>query len=240
MEEKQIIYGRNPVIEALEGGFITYLFIMEGAHLEKIIESAKKKNIPMKLISKVEMDKLCKGNHQGVAAEVKSYQYSSLEEIIIIAQKQTHPIILMLDGITDPHNFGAIIRTAEIFNVAGIIIPKHNSVSLSSTVAKTSAGAINYVKVASVTNLSNAIQTLKDSGFWIVSSALGEHSLNYQDVKYDFKTVLVIGSEGKGVSRLVLERSDFVVKIPMFGRVNSLNASVATGILLAKINEYSL
>ena len=235
--DNQIIYGRKPISEALNSGSVKRLFALKGAHLDEILKEASKLNVPVSYISDKEMDRMCQGNHQGIAAEVKNYQYSSLEEIIHISKKEEHPIILVLDGITDPHNLGAILRSADIFNVSGIILPKHNSVSLSATVAKTSAGAINYVPVATVNNLNTAIKELKDNGFWIVASALSDKAIRYQDLKYDFKTVLIIGSEGKGVSRLVLENSDFVVKIPMFGKVNSLNASVAAGILLSKIRE---
>ena len=152
------------------------------------------------------------------------------------ANKQEKPLIVILDGINDPHNLGAILRCGDVFNVTGVLIPKHNQVPLNATVAKTSAGAINYVPVALVGNLNQTIEKLKENGFWIVSTD-GSGSYNYQDLKYDFKVALVIGSEGQGVSRLVLNNSDYVVKIPQFGHVNSLNASVAAGILLAKIRE---
>ena len=133
----------------------------------------------------------------------------------------------MLDGIVDPHNFGAILRCCDIFGVVGVIISKHNQVPLNGTVTKTSAGAINYVPVVAVSNLNNAIRMLKEAGFWIVSSS-GNAETNYQDLKYDFPTVLVIGNEGDGVSQLVIKNSDYLVKIPMYGKVNSLNDSVAT------------
>ena len=145
-------------------------------------------------------------------------------------------IIVILDGINDPHNLGAILRCCDVFNVSGVLIPKHNQVPLTATVAKTSAGAINYVPVALVGNLNQTIEKLKEEGFWIVSTD-GSATIDYQSLKYDFNVALVIGSEGQGVSRLVLKNSDYVVKIPQYGHVNSLNASVATGILLAKIRE---
>jgi 23S rRNA (guanosine2251-2'-O)-methyltransferase len=182
---------------------------------------------------------MCPGVNQGIAAIVKSYEYHSLEEIIHKSKKEVRPIIVMLDGIVDPHNFGAILRCCDIFGVTGVIISKHHQVPLNGTVAKTSAGAINYVPVVAVSNLNNAIRTLKDSGFWIVSSS-GNAQTNYQDIKYDFPVVVVIGSEGKGVSSLVLKNSDYVVKIPQFGHVNSLNASVAAGILLAEVHKTNI
>ena len=142
----------------------------------------------------------------------------------------------LFDGIEDPHNLGAIMRSADVFEASGIILPKHNSVTLNATVAKTSAGAINYVPVAVVNNLNQAIKELKDEGFWIVSTD-GSATISYSSIKYDFPVVVVIGSEGKGVSSLVLKNSDYIVKIPQFGHVNSLNASVAAGILLAEVHK---
>ena len=176
------------------------------------------------------------GVHQGLVAEIKPYEYCSLEEIIHLGKKKENPVIVMLDGINDPHNLGAIMRSCDVFDVVGIIVKKVNQVSLNSTVAKTSAGAINYVKVAQVANLNNAIQNLKENGYWVVSTD-GSGKYNYQDLKYDFPVVLVIGSEGNGVSPLVLKNSDYIVKIPMFGHVNSLNASVATAIILSRIKS---
>ncbi len=235
-DSHQIIFGRNPVFEALMSGNVKKLYVVAGFSFEKITNLAKEKNVPIINIDNKEMSRLCPGAHQGVACEIKSYDYVSLQDIISKAKSVEKPIIVLLDGITDPHNLGAIIRSAEIFNVSGIVLPKHESVTLNATVAKVSAGAINYVPVCIVNNLNSAIQTLKENGYWVVSSD-GSAEQNYQDLSYDFKTALVIGSEGKGVSRLVLKNSDYVVKIPMYGRVNSLNASVAAGILLARIRN---
>ena len=155
------------------------------------------------------------------------------------AKKKDKKIIVMLDGIEDPHNLGAILRSADVFEASGIILPKHNSVSLNATVAKTSAGAINYVPVAIVNNLNQAIATLKNEGYWIVSTD-GSATIDYSSIKYEFPVVVVIGSEGKGVSSLVLKNSDYIVKIPQFGHVNSLNASVAAGILLAEVHKSNI
>ena len=146
------------------------------------------------------------------------------------------PVVVLLDGINDPHNLGAILRSADIFGVSGVIIPKHNQVMLNATVAKTSAGAINFVPVAIANNLNQVISLMKKKGFWIVSSD-GSATQNYQDIKYDFPVGLVVGSEGEGISSLVLKNSDYIVKIPMYGKVNSLNASVATGIFLSYIRH---
>ena len=234
INKDNMIFGRNPVYEALEAGNVIKLYAVTGFSFAKITDLAKEKCIPLVYISSKEMQQICTGSHQGIIGITKGYHYSSLEEIIERGKNKKQPVILLLDGIEDPHNLGAILRSADIFDVSGIVIPKHNSVSLNATVAKTSAGAINYVPVCMVNNLNNAISKLKESGYWVVSSD-GSAKVDYQDLTYDFKTVLVIGSEGKGVSRLVLSNSDYVVKIPMFGSVNSLNASVATGILLARI-----
>ena len=236
MNKDNLIFGRNPVYEALAAGNVIRLYVVAGFSFPKITDLAKEKGIPTKSISSREMSQMCQGTHQGVVGEIKGYSYSSLEEIIRKAKSVEKPIILILDGIEDPHNLGAILRSADVFGVSGIIIPKHNSVSLNATVAKTSAGAINYVPVCMVNNLNNAIKELKDNGYWVVSSD-GSAQMNYQDLQYDFKTVLIIGSEGKGVSKLVLANSDYVVKIPMYGSVNSLNASVAAGVLLANIRR---
>lgn len=232
---QNVIYGRNPVKEAIRNNSVMSLVLETGFKDGTILEMLKDKNIKIVYKSKNELDSLTKGaSHQGIVAEIKQYQYSSLEEIIHKSKKVERPIIVMLDGIEDPHNLGAILRSCDVFGVSGVIIPKHGSVSLNATVAKTSAGAINYVSVAMVSNLNSAIQTLKENGFWIVSSD-GSASTNYNDLVYDFPTVLVIGSEGNGVSKLVLKNSDFVVKIQQYGHVNSLNASVATGVILSKI-----
>lgn len=232
---QNVIYGRNPVKEALRNNSVISLLLETGFKDGTILEMLKDKNIKIVYKNKSELDSLTNGaSHQGIVAEIKQYQYSSLEEIIHKSKKVERPIIVMLDGIEDPHNLGAILRSCDVFGVSGVIIPKHGSVSLNATVAKTSAGAINYVSVAMVSNLNSAIQTLKENGFWIVSSD-GSASTNYNDLVYDFPTVLVIGSEGNGVSKLVLKNSDFVVKIQQYGHVNSLNASVATGVILSKI-----
>lgn len=196
----------------------------------------KDSHLPVVYKNNNELDKMVDGVHQGIIAEIKDYEYYSLEYILDSANKKEKPVIVMLDGINDTHNLGAILRSADVFDVSGIIIGKHNQVPLNATVAKSSAGAINYVPVCLVTNLNQTISKLKENGYWIVSTD-GSGNINYQDLKYDFKVVLVIGSEGNGVSKLVLKNSDYVIKIPQFGHVNSLNASVATGILLAKIRE---
>ena len=238
-KETNIIYGKNPVIEAINAKKALKVFIVSNFSDQKIISLIKDNKLPVSTISPNEMDRMCGGVHQGVAAELKPYQTVSLEEIIIKAKKKDKKIIVMLDGIEDPHNLGAILRSADVFEASGIILPKHNSVSLNATVAKTSAGAINYVPVAVVNNLNQAIKTLKEGGYWIVSTD-GSAQISYSSLKYDFPVVVVIGSEGRGVSPLVLKNSDYIVKIPQFGHVNSLNASVAAGILLAEVHKSNI
>ena len=236
MKDLNLIYGKNPVIEAIRAKKAIKVFVVNNFNDQKILSLLKDSHLNVVNISSLEMDKMCDGVHQGVAAELKPYQTVSLEEIIIKAKKKEKKIIVMLDNISDPHNLGAIMRSADVFEASGIIIPKHNSVTLNATVAKTSAGAINYVPVAVVNNLNQAIKTLKDEGYWVVSTD-GSAELSYSSIKYDFPVVIVIGSEGKGVSPLVLKNSDYIVKIPQYGHVNSLNASVAAGILLAEVHK---
>ena len=236
MKDINLIYGKNPVIEAIRAKKALKVFVMSNFGDQKVLNLIKENKLNMVAISPSEMDKMCNGVHQGIAAELKPYQTVSLEEIIVKAKKKEKKIIVMLDGIEDPHNLGAIMRSADVFEASGIILPKHNSVTLNATVAKTSAGAINYVPVAVVNNLNQAIKELKEEGFWIVSTD-GSATISYSSIKYDFPVVVVIGSEGKGVSSLVLKNSDYIVKIPQFGHVNSLNASVAAGILLAEVHK---
>ena len=229
-----IIYGRNPVKEALRSKRVKTVFLTNGFSNNEVLSLVENSGVPINYKSPKEMDLMCDGVHQGVAASIKDYEYFSLESILDRAKKVERPILVILDGINDPHNLGAILRCCDVFDVSGILIPKHNQVPLTATVAKTSAGAINYVPVALVGNLNQTIAKLKEEGYWVVSSD-GSAKIDYQTLNYDFKVALVIGSEGQGVSKLVLANSDYIVKIPQYGHVNSLNASVATGILLAKI-----
>ena len=231
-----LIYGKNPVIEAIRARKALKVFVVNNFNDHKIISLIKENRVAVVNVSPLEMEKMCDGVHQGIAAELKPYQTVSLEEIIAKAKKKEKKIIVMLDNISDPHNLGAILRSADVFEASGIILPKHNSVTLNATVAKTSAGAINYVPVAIVNNLNQTIKELKEEGYWVVATD-GSAEISYSSLKYDFPVVVVIGSEGKGVSPLVLKNSDYVVKIPQFGHVNSLNASVAAGILLAEVHK---
>ena len=234
---ENIIFGKNAIKEAMAANRLIKAYLVDGFSDKNILSMLRDKKVNIQYLSTKEMTNLCNGgSHQGIAAEIKPYEYYSLEYVLKKAEAVERPIILLLDGIEDPHNLGAILRSADVFGVSGVIISKHNQVSLNATVAKTSAGAINYVPVVLVNNLNQTIDKLKKAGYWIISTD-GSATTSYNDLKYDFKSVVVIGSEGYGVSSLVLKNSDYIVKIPMFGHVNSLNASVAAGILMARIRE---
>jgi len=235
-EQTNLIFGRNPVKEALRANRVSKVFISNSFSDKEINLLLQEKKPYIKLVSNCELDSRCSGVHQGIMAEIKPYEYLDLDEIIRRSRKNELPVLVLLDGINDTHNLGAILRSCDVFNVSGVLIPKHNQVPLNATVAKSSAGAINFVPVALISSVQQTIQKLKDNGFWIVSTD-GSAKIDYNQLKYDFPIVLVIGSEGKGVSQLVVKNSDYVVKIPQYGHVNSLNASVAAGILLAKIRS---
>lgn len=231
------VYGRLPAINALEKNKALKAYLLKGFSDARILDLLRAKKINY---SFVEMDRLNDlshhGNHQGVVLEVKPFEYSDLNSIINAAKKKTNPLILILDEIEDPHNFGAIIRSCDAFDVDGIIIKSRNQVPITMTVSKVSTGAIEYVRIAQVSNLSSAINKLKENGFWIYA-ADGSSKEDYQKINYSGPVALVMGSEGHGISRLVLDNSDFIIKIPMYGHVNSLNVSVATGILLSRIRN---
>lgn len=229
-----LIFGRNPVKEALKAQKVKTVFIQDSFSDRTILDLIKLQKVDVKRVSLNELNNKTNGVHQGIMAEIKPYEYLDLNELIRRSKDKKVPIIVLLDGINDPQNMGAILRSCDVFDVTGIIISKHNQVPLNSTVAKTSAGAINYVPVSLVNNMNQAIDKLKENGFWVVSSD-GSAKQSYTELKYDFPIALVIGSEGQGVSQLVLKNSDYIIKIPQNGHVNSLNASVAAGILLSRI-----
>jgi len=230
-----IIYGRNAVKEAIKAQRVLKVFISNAFHEQAITKLLRENVIPQVVRSNNELNELAQGGvHQGIVAVIKPYEFTPLDVILNNCDKVNRPILVLLDGVVDPHNLGAILRCCDIFGVNGVLIGKHDQVGLNSTVAKTSAGAINYVPVAQVGNLNQTLDLLKKRGFWVVA-ADGNCDKSYLDLDYDFPTVLVIGNEGDGISPLLLKNSDFVVKIPMYGKVNSLNASVAAGIFLAKI-----
>ena len=237
--EELTIEGRNAVLEAFRAGkTIDRLFILDGCQdgpIKSILREAKKGDTIITFVKKERLDQISdSGKHQGVIAYAAAYEYAEVEDILKIAEEKGEPpFILLLDGIEDPHNLGAMIRTANQAGVHGIIIPKRRAVGLTATVAKTSAGAINYTPVAKVTNLVATMEELKEKGLWFVCADLEGEVMYKQNLTGPIG--LVIGSEGDGVSRLVREKCDFTAKIPMVGDIDSLNASVAMGILSYEI-----
>ncbi|MDE6500670.1 MAG: 23S rRNA (guanosine(2251)-2'-O)-methyltransferase RlmB [Ruminococcus sp.] len=231
------IIGRNPVIEALKSGTpIDTIYIDgNGGSLGLIRRLAKEKGIVVKDTQEKKLSQLAGGaSHQGVVATGACGEYVSVEDILEISRKKgTKPFIIICDEIEDPHNLGAIIRTAETAGADGIIIPKRRSASLNATVAKTSAGAVSYVPVARVSNLASCIDTLKENGVWIYGTDAS--GTDYCKTDFTGSIALVIGSEGSGISRLIQKKCDFMVKLPMYGKINSLNASVAGGIFMYEV-----
>ena len=231
-----IIIGRKPVLEALNSDEdieqVYLLFGQQGNIINAIRIAAKKRGIkcnqiPLERFKSYSPDK----NAQGVIALKQDFKFSSLEEILSEAKKNILPLILILDEIQDPHNVGAILRSAECSGVNGVILTKHHSATITSTVSKTSAGAIEHLKICQVNNLSQTIDELKEKGFWIVGSSL-ENAKNYNEVDYKIPIALIVGNEEKGIRKLTANKCDFLLKIPMSGKIQSLNVSVATGILL--------
>ncbi len=237
--EELTIEGRNSVLEAYRAGkTIDRLFVQEGSQdgpIKAILKEAKKGDTVVNFVKKERLDQMSgTGSHQGVIAYAAVYEYAQVEDIFNAAkQKGEAPFILLLDGIEDPHNLGAIIRTANQAGAHGIIIPKRRAVGLTAVVAKTSAGAINYTPVAKVTNLVQTMEQLKKQGMWFVCADMDGEVMYKQNLTGPIG--LVIGNEGEGVSRLVKETCDFITKIPMYGNIDSLNASVAAGILAYEI-----
>ena len=228
------IYGKNVVYEKLKSDdLVKEAFVFKKFSDQEIIDLLKMKKIDIKWVDKYQLDKMVNGLHQGIILNVKDFDTVSLDNILNNDSK--YPLIVMLDHLEDPHNFGAIIRSCEALGVDGIIIPNDRSVDINGTVIKTSAGAIQYMKIAKVSNLVNTIKVLKDKGYWIIGTDM--NGTSYNDMKYDMPICLVIGNEGKGMSRLIKESCDYVVSIDMVGKTNSLNASVATGIMIAKIQN---
>ena len=240
MREKEYedqIEGRNSVLELLESGKdINKIFVQQGekhGSINKIIAKAKENKIVVVQAGKSKLDKMSQThNHQGVIAIVPPFEYCSVDDILDEAKKKNEkPFILILDGIEDPHNLGSIIRTAETAGVHGIIIPKRRAVAVNSTVNKTSAGAVQYMKIARVNNINETIKYLKENDVWICGTDMNTNVYYYEE-DYTIPIAFVIGSEGFGISRLVKENCDFTVKIPMKGKITSLNASVSAGIIM--------
>lgn len=232
----RIIEGRNPVMEALRSDtqIDTILISREAAQgsMNKILEMAKAKNILVKNVDKALLDKLSENKrHQGIIAEAMEYEYKDIDDILDFAkQKGEKPFVVILDEITDVHNLGAIIRTAECLGAHGVIIPKRRAAQVNGVVAKSSAGAVEFLPVARVTNIVSAIEELQKKGLWIYGADMSGN--NVGDEKFDVPVGLVIGSEGAGIGRLVKEKCDTLVKIPMKGKINSLNASCAASIII--------
>lgn len=235
----ELIEGRNAVLEAFRSGkCVDKLFILDGCQdgpVRTIAREARKKDTIINYVSKERLDQLSETKaHQGVIAQVAAYEYATVEEILAKAEEKGEPpFLVLLDNVEDPHNLGAIIRTANLAGAHGVIIPKRRSVGLTATVAKTSAGALHYTPVAKVTNLVRTIEELKEKGIWFVCADMGGEPM-YQ-LNLTGPIGMIVGNEGEGVSRLVREACDFTASIPMKGDIDSLNASVAAGVLAYKI-----
>ena len=224
-----LVYGKNVAIEVLNSNkYIEKIYLSDKFDDKNILSLIENRNLEVEYLSKKELSRFDKYRHQGIILAVEEFSYSEVEDFILDDAK-----ILILDHLEDPHNFGAIIRTAEAAGITGIIIPKNRSVEVNSTVVSTSAGAIENMKIARVTNLADVIKDLKNEGFWIVGSDMDGD--DYQTIDYSGKIALVIGNEGRGISSLVKESCDFIAKIPMHGKINSLNASVAAAILIYEV-----
>lgn len=236
------IEGKNSIIETLNSGNkIKKLYIQSGLKMKDIdnlVLNSKNNGAIIKYVDKTELDKMSQyKKHKGLIAEVDDYKYSDIDEIFEYAKsKNESPFIIILDEIEDPHNLGAIVRTADATGVHGIIIKDRNSCQVNATVVASSSGATNYVKIAKVNNISRAIEELKKNNVWVYASDMD--GKNMRDIKFDGAVALVIGNEGSGISRLVKEKSDFIVSIPMKGKINSLNASVAAAILMYEVSKY--
>lgn len=223
-----IVYGKNSFLESLNNNRIKKAYLLKDSSFVKELD---KRDIDYEIVPKAKLDGMTrKANHQGCVAIVEEYKTYDVDDML----KQSNGLIVVLDGLKDPHNLGAIIRTCECAGVDGVIYKKHNSVKLNDTVSKVASGALEYVKVAEVTNLVNTLKKLKEKGYWIVGTDGSGKDL-YNQIDYNMNVVIVIGSEGEGMSRLVKEECDFVVKMPMYGKINSLNASVAAGIMIYNV-----
>ena len=239
-ERDDIVIGRNAVIEALRGErTIETLYIanskLEGS-INAIVGLAKEKKIIIREVDKRKLDSMCDGaTHQGVIAKVTPYKYSEVSDILALAEERGEvPFIVILDEVEDPHNLGSIARTAELFGVHGIIIPKRRSASVSAAVYKSSVGAIEHMKIAKVTNLNATIEELKEKGIWVYGADIRAEEYSYQ-IDFSGPCAIIIGNEGRGISKLTVQKCDKLIKIPMVGKINSLNASVAGGIMMYEV-----
>ena len=226
-----LVYGRNVAKELLENGKIVQKIILQDGFSDKEINSLiEKRKVPVQYKSKREIDRLAPGVHQGIILFIPDYKYQDISDVLDDEAK----FFVILDHLEDPHNLGAIIRTCEAAKVDALIMPKDRQAQVNSTVMKTSAGTLDNVSIVTVTNLVSTIDELKKNGFWIVGTAL-EDSVDYRSIDYSGKIALVIGNEGSGMSKLVKNACDFIAKIPMYGTTNSLNASVASGIMIYEV-----
>lgn len=232
----QYVYGKNVVTQLIKDQKKIYeVIVSDGLKNQELIQMLKRHSIAMRTMPRKKMDSFLKTmNHQGIAACIDEYKTYSIEEILASIPKGKTPFLVMLDNLEDPHNLGAILRTCDAVGVDGVILAKNRSVSLTPTVAKVSTGAIDTVKVAMVSNLSQTLGLLKEQGFWAVGADL-EKSIDYREAKFDVPLVLVVGSEGFGIRPLVRKNCDYCVRLPMVGTITSLNASVACGILLYEV-----
>lgn len=237
--ENLVIEGRNAVIEAFRSGkTIDKVYVLDGCQdgpIRTVIREAKKHDTIINFVTKERLDQLSETKkHQGVVAHAAAYEYATVEDMLELARKKGEdPFLILLDNIEDPHNLGAIIRTANLAGAHGVIIPKRRAVGLTATVAKTSAGALNYTPVAKVTNLAKTMEELKEQGLWFVCADMGGEVMYRMNLKGPIG--LVVGNEGEGVGRLVKEKCDYIASIPMKGDIDSLNASVAAGVLAYEI-----
>ena len=229
------IYGKNVVYEKLcSGDKINRAYVSKKFRDSKLIDELFKKNIRVDFVDNKVLDKKVDGLHQGIILDIDEIKTYELDELIeMIKNKSGYRTIVMLDHLEDPHNFGAIIRTSEALGIDGIIIPNDRSVGITSTVVKTSVGAINYIPIVKVSNLGVAIKKLKENNYWIVGTDM--EGTDYNEIDYNMNTCLVIGNEGKGISKVVRDNCDYISSIPMKGKINSLNASVSCGIILSRI-----
>ena len=227
-----LVYGRNVARDLFENHKkIRKIIIQENFEDKNLISLIEKSKIMVEVLSKKEMDHLCSGLHQGIILDSPDYQYAELREVL---EDEEDSFVVLLDHLEDPHNLGAIIRTCEAAGVKSIILPKDRQVLINGTVMKTSVGTLDNMRIVLVSNLVNAIERLKETGFWIVGTSL-EGDKDYREIDYQGKIALVIGNEGAGISQLVARNCDFLAKIPMYGQTNSLNASVAAGIMIYEV-----
>ena len=227
-----LVYGKNVARDLLKKNkFVKKIYIQDNFDDKEIISLMENKKFSVKILPKREIDHLCSGVHQGIILDIPDYQYYDFKELL---KDDSLDFIVILDHLEDPHNLGAIIRTCEAAGVKSIIIPKDRQVQINATVMKTSVGTLDNVKIVSVSNLVNAMNQLKENGFWIVGTSL-DNSVDYREIDYSGKIALVIGNEGSGISNIVSKNCDFLAKIPMYGETNSLNASVAAGIMIYEV-----